>query len=503
MIQVKSKTKQGAAAIYTVIFFCILIGIITLSFVSIMMQDILLSTNYDLSQSAYDAALAGVEDAKIMLIEYENCVSDSKRLVTRPEMTGSACDKIISVVNAKDASENCDLVREALGRTAGENETIIQSEKRSAAREAANIAAEIDMAYTCVKVDVDAEDYIGKFSKSTSDMKVIPLRGRYATKSDTNPDINTDTMVNINRVEIKWYTSEDDNTYKKIASSFANMAATKSFTSSKTKITNISNNSFRNVATLPPVMRVNFIQAGKSFTLSSFERSNGEKTNRGELLLRPVASATATKNYISNSSYGNGFAASAVSGSRVASDIMNIDANPTTSKDYESSSSTLSGAINSPVDVSCLASGAMLAEDYACVTYIDIPEPYSGQLDNGSRFLILSMPYASPDVSFSVRLMSCKSLSSNDCSYVPFVGVQSKIDSTGRANDIFRRVESRVELVDNQFPFPKYGLNIYGDSQSALNKNFWATKNCWTMLNGTVKPCDNQVVDDVDNWAFN
>ena len=497
------KTKQGAAAIYTVIFFCILIGIITLSFVSIMMQDILSSTNYDLSQSAYDAALVGVEDAKTMLIEYENCVSDSNRLTDRSRAASSVCDTIIATLNKQDASENCDIVREALGRTAGENETIIQTEKRSTSASAANIAKELDMAYTCVKVDVDADDYIGKFSQSTSDVKVIPLRGSFETRS-AGTVVDTDKMVKINRVEIKWYSSEDDSAYAPNRTSYASLAASRTFTTAKTKVTDAGNNTFGSVATLPPALRVNLVQTGKSFTLNSFIKNNGEKTNRGELMLRPVSSATAANNFINNTSYGNGFAASAVAGDRSKDDIKNIDSNPTTSKNDEDSTNSLNGAINSPVDVSCLPSGSMAGNDYACTAYIDIPDPYMSELDNGSRFLILSMPYPSPDVSFSVKLMNCTSLTNNNtaCKYVPFVGVQSKIDATGRANDIFRRVESRVELVDNQFPFPKYGVNVYGSDDSNFKKNYWVTKNCWTMTDGTTAACDNKKEDTTNNWDF-
>ena len=70
-----NKTKKGATSLIVTMFFTLLAGILVLSFVSIMLSNINESTNYNLSQSAYDAALAGIEDAKIMLLEYNNCMA--------------------------------------------------------------------------------------------------------------------------------------------------------------------------------------------------------------------------------------------------------------------------------------------------------------------------------------------------------------------------------------------------------------------------------------------
>ncbi|MNT89909.1 hypothetical protein D3C72_2307220 [compost metagenome] len=54
---------------------------------------------------------------------------------------------------------------------------------------------------------------------------------------------------------------------------------------------------------------------------------------------------------------------------------------------------------------------------------------------------------------------------------VPFDGVIAKIDATGRANDLFRRVESTVELEPINFPYPEAAVDISGN----LCKNFVVT----------------------------
>ena len=55
-----------------------------------------------------------------------------------------------------------------------------------------------------------------------------------------------------------------------------------------------------------------------------------------------------------------------------------------------------------------------------------------------------------------------------------FDGVQPKVDSTGRANTQFRRVESRISLEDQNFPLPEFALQLEDDGQP-LCKDFWVT----------------------------
>ena len=136
------KTRKGATSMIVIIFFTLLAGILVLSFVSIMVMNISESTNFNLSQSAYDSALAGIEDAKVMLLEYNTCTA-------RGDTTSSQCKKVVEEVNRSDSNEDCDLVRKALNRATGDNETLIRSDNSNINNGA---DSSLDMAYTCVKV---------------------------------------------------------------------------------------------------------------------------------------------------------------------------------------------------------------------------------------------------------------------------------------------------------------------------------------------------------------
>ena len=90
----KTKTKKGAAALYIVLFTTIILSIISLSFTRVMITATDDTTNNDLSQSAYDSALAGIEDAKIALMKYHDCINAGYTAVP----TGNECQKVISAM---------------------------------------------------------------------------------------------------------------------------------------------------------------------------------------------------------------------------------------------------------------------------------------------------------------------------------------------------------------------------------------------------------------------
>lgn len=164
-----STNQRGAVSIFIVLFTALLVTIVTTSFVQIMLRNQNQATNNDLSQSAYDSALAGVEDAKRALVAYKKCQRDS---------SPGGCTNIINAIG--DNGDNCDALDEAgvVEFIGGEVE----------------VGNNANQAYTCVKVDVTTETVKGELVLNGA--KVIPL------DSEGSDD-------DITGVEISWFSEED------------------------------------------------------------------------------------------------------------------------------------------------------------------------------------------------------------------------------------------------------------------------------------------------------
>lgn len=98
---------------------------------------------------------------------------------------------------------------------------------------------------------------------------------------------------------------------------------------------------------------------------------------------------------------------------------------------------------------------------YACSVDLTLPTPING--GNRTAYLRLTSLYKATN--YRVTLLTAAGLA------VKFDGVQPRIDSTGRANDLFRRVQSRVEVIDTDFPYPDAVVDTTGN----LCKDFLVT----------------------------
>ena len=197
----------------------------------------------------------------------------------------------------------------------------------------------------------------------------------------------------------------------------------------------------------PPLISAAFFQSDRNFNLGEFNIASSENsTNRAMLFLKPT-----------NDSKGrNDFSATEVS--------ETFDKNG-----------------NHLFIVNCQEGS------FFCSATFEVPNTYRGSTDRNpaTTFLLLTLPYGAPETDFSVSLYDSKRQSIN------FTGVQARVDSTGRANDLYRRVESRVELVDTYFPYPEFAIQLNDDKNSKTRKSFYTTVNCWTAVDGTMDQCEN------------
>ncbi len=361
-----TNASRGAASIFLVIFSMLIISTVVLGFTSVILREQREASNNDLSVSAYDSALAGVEDAKRAIIRYNKGCG--------PAGTASA--------------STCNTWRQALTKCNSNNVILYGtasgdfSERRiSTASRASEL--ELDQAYTCVKTSLNNPNYIGEVRDG--EHEIFELRGEGAFST----------------VRISWFSQKDvqEGNEGRPASQL-NRVNYPSTTASNTPLPY--NNSNTWPANQPPVLRTQFFQTPSSFSLEEFDVDNPEAglSNTNTVFMYPIRGSAAATN------------------EGVLQEIaprFYSDANPWA--------------------VLC-AQTVTQADGYACTATLRLPGPMRGT--QAQAYLALKPLYNKTD--FKVELI-------NDAGeIVNFMGVQPLVDSTGRANDIFRRVEARLQL---------------------------------------------------------
>lgn len=353
--------QRGAVSLFVVIFTALLVTIVTVGFVQLMIRNQQQATQSDLSQSAYDSALAGVEDAKRAMVVAKKCATDSTPL-------------ICAGIEAKLNSEQCNALSTIFDDPVKDERKIQQSVSDES----------LDQAYTCVKIVQNTSDYTRK-GLQPGKSHLIPLRTALGESFDS--------------IEIKWFTRED---------------ISEDFNEDNTLPLNYATNSLppmgddvRWASTVPPLLRTQLVKTDGSFTLSGLEATGGSG-NVSTLFLYP-------------SNIGLAIPTTADPGAE--------------------------GPVHSsPQNVKC--NNSEFSEgDYACTATITLPGPVS----NG--YLRLSALY---------NKTRYKVVMKRGDTVVKFNGVQPEVDSTGRANNLFRRVVARVQFESTDFPYPEDAVDLYG-----------------------------------------
>lgn len=379
------RNKQlGMVSLFAVIFSMLLITVVTVGFARIMIISQQQSSSDDLSQSAYDSALVGVEDAKRAILRYKN-ICDSG--------TSADCDAAKTTIN----SSTCNTAVEALSDiTPTDNEIKIQTTTSSGAN-----SNNLDQAYTCVKVQLNTDDYLGSLANNES--KIIPLKG-----SDV-----------INTVTVQWFSSQDLSSAKTTSLSLLNTPSLSANWKANT----------------PSIMRAQLIQFNSTigFQLSDFANNDTAKgAGSSTLFLYP----------------------SAIGLNKTAFILDDRSRNSTSTKD-------------NILQLTKCSSDNLNNNGYACTMQITLPTSIAAS-DTGA-FLYLTTLYGKTHYRITLSNVDATGTSTP----VKFSMVQPEVDSTGRANTLFRRVKARVELTNTNYPYPEAAINIAGN----LCKNFVITDN--------------------------
>lgn len=368
-------TKQfesGAVSLFIVIFAAMLLLVATVSFTRIMLADQRQATLNDVSQSAYDASLAGVEDAKRVIQISQDC--NAQRI------SGPQCGQVQSAIDAKQ----CNTVEAALypaEKNSNKNERLIQKNSSD------STAAAMDQAYTCVIINKNPMDYLGSLEKDQT--AVVPI----------------ESSAPISAIELRWYNAKDRTTDSDMSlgypsyGSAANIVLPKSWQAA--------NPAYKNV---PPMMR--FQAASADVALSG--NQDLMRTTPGTIFLFPTSS-----NF---------------------------------------SETTLPARLTASAPVLTKCSTKLDQGGYACSMKVNLSSPTT------RTYVALTALYGRANFQLFAYNTSGQQ--------VNFGSAQIEVDSTGRANTLFRRTLTRVE-VGGDVTYPNAALYV----DNNVCKDFIVTKN--------------------------
>ena len=339
------KNKKGIASFYVVAFSTLILLVIVVSFASLVVSQMTRSSNADLSQSAYDAAMAGVEDAKMAYMNYLNCKRGSGDV---------GCNDVIDAIENKDPV--CNMVSEILGRGNG---VVAVTEE--------NTSNNMQQYYTCVKI----------YNNPTDQQKTVSAYQPTVFK----PVFSSDEEIKL--IKIQWGEKGD------------------------------------RISSLPK-LSVSVIQAPESFEADSFtfpyqvgeEPSTEQRTNMGTVFLEPCEEAC--------------------NGKMVTYDKVVESNNKVASK--------------SPYRVECEESGE-------CAATIQLTKDgsYGKGEWNSEAFEVVVTSFKGEE-NKSVKISYCANagtdLEDSKCSEDSAVPISNQfiVDSTGRANDLFKRVRVVLDV---------------------------------------------------------
>lgn len=421
----KRTMQKGAVSLFVVIFTSLLFVAVTVGFTVLMLSDQNQSTDNDLAQSALDSANAGTEDAKRVLAQYSSCVEAGK-IGTDYETAseGDQCSRIAQAIK----SSSCNVINAAVGEGSTEQERVIRQSETDEA---------LDQAYTCVKISPDTDSFIGKI-RDEGDVRVIPL------KTDGNA---------FDTVKISWLSPTKD---------FEGEGEARNLNLSPVEF------DLHGSTGLPEVAE------GREYAPDYLGLPSKEQwisDRRGAILRAGIIgyepNGAVTVGDLDKQARTVMLNAASMGGSSNPGDFdrpvfMNQHDRHVTVDDANHDRGYLEPfAVNTPTTVNCDKEST---SGYLCTTYIKLSDVAADNF-KANQLYYLTVASLYRNASFQIQLL-------NGRDTVNFRNVQPEIDATGRANDVFRRVVSRVESSDaSESPYPRAAVG----SKSSVCKSFVIT----------------------------
>lgn len=431
----KNKFKSGAASFYIVAFSTLILVIIAASFASAIISEVTRSSNDDLSQSAYDAALAGAEDAKLAFYNYYNCIKNgaNPEPASLSDSQDVTCQDIVYWMNHPEVENGgCDMVANILGRF---SKSATEEERKNGVPVEEGEENDMDQAYTCTIIKTDPNDYAATLSTAEPYRVISPNFKDNKKASD------------VAYVELSWYLIDETSKFN-----YKNIVSNEVIFPTNAEVTT------------PPVVALQLIQTANSYNLQQLTgKKDGEKTDRGAAYFVPTNSKSIAGGN-GDSYYGLYGNKTIFTGAGQRTGNMNL-------LSAAQLASTNDHSKDLPYTTYCSTDG-----EYGCSVMIKLPEAVGGGEGNrnDSTFsLVVSLPYGQPETEFSLLFYDKFGNS------LKLDKTQIMIDSTGRANDLYRRVEVRMEPADSSLEYPFYALQLGDGGGEALSKTLKVTSECY------------------------
>ncbi len=390
-----SNQESGFVSLFTVIFFMLLITVITIGFLRIMGIEQQQSLDNDLTASAINAAQSGVEDGERAILAYNNTTDPALKAALATALNNNTqCDSLTSSPT----------IRTALNLDNGGN--VIGN-------------SQLNQYYTCLTVNLKSPNYINSLPADQSD--VFPLV--------------PDGGAGFERLKVSWHllSSSIDKDGDGVPTTYASNNALQ-------PLVNVNGNAANSWSSrgYPAYLRVQIFGYPNSV---AFTRGDIEARTHTVLLV-PALDTVAT----------------------AVDENTPINFGTVDPRGFDQAKTNLQM-------IKCKASPGSNLGSYACAATLDLPAIAAQLGPTNSYYLRVTPVYG--QTHFSVVMY-------HNGTAVNFDGVQPIIDVTGRAADVYRRIQSRVR----NFPgglLPEYSVesaNTICKNQIISDASYFVANSC-------------------------